>query len=414
MKITRLSTAVIEANYDWTLVRIDAEGGKFGIGEAYMGPGLTAILRELAPLVVGQDPYRYEAIVRMLYSCCVHAAPGVCWHAIAGIETALLDLVGKLLQRPVSDLLGGRCRDRVRIYADCHAGESLDSLSPTLQPRTPSWMGKAEASAAASLASMKHHGWDPTQREFHSVDDYRTQAAKMRDRGFTAFKFDADIPTPYESDQYNRALSPAEIDYAVERLQAVRQEIGPHADLAVDCHWNYNVADAIRLARALEPLNLLWFEDPIPPDAIAGLAQVQESTSLPVATGENQYFASDFLRLLHEGKVRVLAPDAQKVGLLGIRHLGRLAESYAAPLALHNISGPIGTLAAAHISAVVPNVLAVEWHAASVPFFDQLLAGGEPLIAKGQIAMTDRPGWGFTLNEDVAYHYRKQGEPFFE
>ncbi|HYZ86713.1 MAG TPA: hypothetical protein VE621_20025, partial [Bryobacteraceae bacterium] len=217
MKITRLTSAVIEANYDWTIVRVDVEGGEYGLGECYMGPGLTAILRELAPLIVGQDPWQYEAIVRRLYSCVVHAAPGVAWHAIAGIETALLDLLGQITKRPVYELLGGKCRQSVRIYADCHAGDALDSLSPVLQPRRPSWIEHAEAVAAStSYASMKHHGWDPAQREFSTTADYRKQAETMLARGFTAFKFDADIPTPYPTDEYNRALSAPEIEYVRE------------------------------------------------------------------------------------------------------------------------------------------------------------------------------------------------------
>ncbi|HYZ87066.1 MAG TPA: enolase C-terminal domain-like protein, partial [Bryobacteraceae bacterium] len=200
-----------------------------------------------------------------------------------------------------------------------------------------------------------------------------------------------------------------------ERMQTVRDTIGFDNDLAVDCHWNYNVADAVRLAAALEDIKLLWIEDPIPPEAIAGLAQVQASTPTPIATGENQYFAPDFLRLMQEGRVRVIAPDAQKVGLTNMRHLGRLAECFAVSLALHNISGPIGTLAAAHVSGTIPNVLAVEWHAASVPFFNELLSGldGE-LIRNGAIALDGRPGLGYRLNDDVAYRYRKPGEPFFE
>lgn len=414
MKITRVTTAVIEANYDWTLVRIDVEGGLYGLGEAYLGPGVAAVVRELAPLIVGQDPWRNEAILRRLYSSCIHAAPGISWHAIAGIETALLDLLGQMSGRPLSDLIGGRCRDHVRIYADCHAGGALDSLSPVLQPRRPAWMGEAETKGG-QYASIKHHGWDPTVREFFSVEDYRSQARRMAGLAFDALKFDADIPTPFEVDEYNRSLSKREIEYTFERLKAVRDEIGDDVDLAVDCHWNYNVADAARLAKALEPLGLLWMEDPIPPDSPTGLAQVQQSTSLPIATGENHYFAADFLRLLEEGRIRVLAPDAQKVGLAGVRYLAKLADSFAVSLAMHNISGPIGTLAAAHAAATIPNLLALEWHAASVPFFDELLKDCDaPLISHGRLAISGRPGLGYRLNEDVAYRFRKQTEPFFE
>lgn len=418
MKITRLSTAVIEANYDWVLVRLDATGGQFGIGEAYMGPGVTAIMRELASLVEGMDGTRPDVMVRRLRAHTIFASPGVVWHAIAGIETACYDLLGKQLGLPVADLLGGMCRERVPVYVDCHAGDALESLSPLLLPRRPFWMegtepeGLAEASRSEST-SLKHHGWDRGDHVLPTVEDYRQRAVQMVERGFRTLKFDADVPTPFPTDEYNRSLTAAEIDYVVERIAAVRQAIGPHIALAVDCHWNYNVADAIRLVQALEPLNLLWVEDPIPPDAIRALAQVQAMTHTPIATGENHFLLADFQALLQEGKVRILCPDAQKIGLQQARDVAKLAEFQAAPVALHNICGPVGLMAAAHVAAATPNCLLLEWHGASVPFYEELLADG-PLIHDGDVPIRPRPGLGIALNETVAEKYRKPGEPFFE
>ena len=409
MKITRLSWGVIEANYDWTIVRLDGVGGHFGLGEAYMGPGLTAILGELRPLVVGTDAFEIEQIVRRLRGCTVHASPGVCFHAIAGIEAALWDLVGKATGQPIWKLLGGSFRREVRIYADCHAGDALDSMTSVLQSRKPSWSG--EASTAAAGVSLKHHGWDPTETEFPAPAKYGERAREMADRGFTAMKFDADIPTPYPTDPYNRSLRRDEIDFVYQGLRAVRDAIGPAVDLAVDCHWNYTTADAIRLGRALGALDLLWFEDPIPPESVRQLRAVQAGVPMPVATGENHYLLTDFLRLIEEGEVRVLAPDIQKVGALDAKALARTADCMATSLAIHNISSPIGTLFSAHFCATIPNFLALEWHGASVPFWDELLT--TPLIEGGQIHLRDAPGLGVTLNEHVAYRYRKPGEEFF-
>ncbi len=407
MKITRLSWAVIEANYDWTIVRLDAEGGIHGIGEAYMGPGLTAILDELRPLVLGADAFQIEEIVRRLRGCTVHASPGVCFHAIAGIEAALWDLMGKALRQPVWKLLGGRFRDKVRIYADCHAGDALDSMSSVLQSRTPSWTG---ASSIAAGVSLKHHGWNPEEAEFPEPAQYRARAREMAARGFTAVKFDADIPTPIPTDNYNRSLSRDEIEFVRERLRAVREELGTAIDFAVDCHWNYTVAGAVQLGRALADLDLLWFEDPIPPESVRQLRAVQDGVPMPVATGENHYLLTDFLRLIEDGGVRVLAPDPQKIGALDLKAISRLADTMATSLAIHNISGPVGTMFSAHICAAIPNFLALEWHGASVPFFDDL-AG--PIIERGFIHLTDQPGIGLTLNEDVARRYAKPGEEFF-
>ena len=133
-----------------------------------------------------------------------------------------------------------------------------------------------------------------------------------------------------------------------------------------------------------------------------------------MATGENHYFRLDFERLMVDAGLRVLAPDVQKVGLWEGRKIADLADMHYVNLAWHNISSPLGTMAGVHLCAAIPNFLALEWHAASVPFFDALVKGGEgPLIQDGQIAVPGAPGLGIELDEDVAYKYRKPGEKFF-
>ncbi|MBI1355501.1 MAG: mandelate racemase/muconate lactonizing enzyme family protein [Acidobacteria bacterium] len=411
MKIQRLTFAVIEANYDWTVVRIDSDDGRFGLGEAYMGPGLTAILREMAPLLVGQDPFQVETLVRRLRAAVVHAGPGVAWHAIAGVEAALLDLIGKAVGQPVWRLLGGKYRDRVRVYADCHGGEALESISSLLVPRTPRWAARGEAAGAAVAFSVKHHGWD-TAEGVMTPETYAASALRMVERGFDLLKFDVDVPTPYPTDEYNRGLSDREIEFMTGLIRAVREAVGWEVDLAVDCHWNYTVEDAVRLCRALDPLKLLWIEDPVPADDAARSGEVQKEAQTAIATGENHYFRRDFELLLDAAKLRILAPDPQKIGIWSGKKIADLADARYANLTLHNISGPIGTIASAHLAAAIPNSLALEWHGASVPFFDELLHG-DPLIENGRIAMNERPGWGVELNEDVAYRYCNPEQGFF-
>lgn len=412
MKITRLSFAVIEANYDWTIVRMDADNGHFGLGEAYMGPGLTAILREMAPLLVGQDPFQFEILVRRLRAAVVHAGPGVAWHAIAGIEAALLDLVGKSVGQPVWRLLGGQYRDAVRVYADCHGGDALESISSLLVPRTPTWARREDEAAKGAAFSVKHHGWD-TAEGYMTPETYAASARAMVERGFDLLKFDVDVPTPYPTDEYNRGLSDQEIEFMTGLIAAVRAEVGPAVDLAVDCHWNYTVEDAVRLCRALDPLKLLWIEDPVPADDAARSGTVQREVQTAIATGENHYFRRDFELLLDAAQLRILAPDPQKIGIWSGKKIADLADARYANLTLHNISGPIGTIASAHLAAAIPNSLALEWHGASVPFFDDLLSTG-PLIESGRIAMNERPGWGVELNEDVAQRYCDPQQGFFE
>lgn len=416
MRIRRITTAVLEANFDWTLVKVETDSGLIGYGEAFLGPGLTAVIRDFNEILVGEDPAHIDRLIRRMKASVIYASPGLMYHAIGGIESALLDLIGKAHKLPVWQILGGKYRDEVTVYADCHGGDALDSITPMLKPRTPAWMSGGEDGKKDARISIKHHGWDASNTEDAlTPEGYAERAAAMAQRGFRILKFDVDVPTPYETDEYNRDLSPPEVDYAAALAAAVRKAVGPEVGLAIDCHWNYGVAAAVELARALEPLRLLWLEDPIPPENIGAVAQVQRATTTPIATGENHFFRLDFQRLITEGGLRILAPDVQKIGLWEGRKLADLCDLHYVNLTWHNISGPLGTMAGAHLCAATPNVLALEWHAASVPFFDALVKNADgPMIRNGKIRVTDAPGFGIEIDEDVAYKYRKPGEAFFE
>lgn len=414
MQITRLSTAVIESNFDWTIVKVETSDHITGYGEAFLGPGLTAVIAEFGELLEGEDPTSIDRVLRRMRASCVHASPGLAFHAIHGIETALLDAIGKSHKLPIWQILGGKYRDHVRMYADCHAGAALESITPLLVPRDPQWMRAAGDAQRQSRVSLKHHGWDASGEAHLTPEAYGRRAQEMAARGFRILKFDVDVPTPYETDEYNRDLSEREIEHAAALVAGAREAVGMGVGLAIDCHWNYGVQAAIGLARALEKYKLLWLEDPTPPENIGALGMVQRNTSLPVATGENHYFRLDFERLIVEAGLRVLAPDVQKLGLWEGRKVADLADMHYVNMAWHNISSPLGTMAGVHLCAATPNFLALEWHAASVPFFDELVKGREgPLIQDGKIAVPDAPGLGIQLDEDVAYKYRKPSEKFF-
>jgi len=268
--------------------------------------------------------------------------------------------------------------------------------------------------AKKSIVSLKHHGWDASKGDHLTPESYAARAQEMVAKGFTILKFDVDVPTPYETDEYNRDLSRAEIEYAAGLVAAVRQAVGWEIGLAIDCHWNYGVAAAVELCRALESQHLLWLEDPVPPDNIPAIGEVQRNTKTTISTGENHYTRIDFQNLITQAGLRVLAPDVQKIGLWEGRKVADIAEMHYVNLTLHNISSPIGTMGGVHLCAAVPNILALEWHAASVPFFDALVKDSDgPMIQKGKVVVPNKPGLGITFNEDEAYKYRKPGETFF-
>ena len=426
MRITRIETAVIEANYDWTIVKVSTDKSVTGWGEAFFAPGLTGVVREFNEFLPGEDPRDVDRLTRLMRTAMgATGTAGMGYHAISGVETALWDIVGKASNLPVYQFLGGKYRDRVRIYADCHAGKGLSSLSPVLLPRTPGWAQKSrkiergerwrkDLSERAEL-SPKYHGGQKTEARRIRAADYAKHAVAMKRRGFTALKFDVDVPSEFSLDDYNRSLTRKEINLMAGLVGSLRKALGPEVDLAIDCHWNYGVNDAIKLARACEEFDLLWLEDPVPPENNDALRRVTDATSTPIATGENHYRRHHFRELLEREAVDILAPDYQKVGgLLEGRRIADMAEVHYVAVAPHNISSPIGTMASAHLCAATPNFLALEWHAESVPFFDELIKHRKkPLVEKGYVEVTEKPGLGIELDEQAAYKYRKAGEPFF-
>jgi gluconate/galactonate dehydratase len=412
MKVTRILTAVLEANYDWTIVRVDSDQGISGIGEAFCAPGLTATIRDLAPLVEGEDGRQVESITRKMRLATQHAASGggTVHHAISGIEAALWDLNARALEVPLWRLLGGKFRDRVRIYADCHAGEALESYSSVLVARHPSWAGLPEDEAA------EVH-WAPAEKAgVYTPEAYARRAKEMADRGFTALKFDLDLPLMEDEDLYARTISAEQLARQVDMARAACEGAGPSVEVAFDCHWRYAPSDALKLARGLEDIPVLWLEDPVPPEDVVALESVTGGTSTRIATGENQYLVQGFMPMMERGAVDIVAPDIQKVGGLSeTRRIAAFADARSLPVAPHNIAGPIGTMASAHVCASIPNFLALEWHASSVPFFDDLVVGVDgPIIQDGYITIPDTPGIGVDLDLDQCRAYALRGEPFFE
>jgi gluconate/galactonate dehydratase len=414
MRIERITTAVLEANYDWTIVRIESDEGVHGWGEAFCAPGLTQTIHELASLLEGQDARQVEPLVRKLHLATAHVSSGgTVYHAISGIEAALWDLAARSLGVPLWQLFGGRFRERVRIYADCHAGEALTSYSATLVSRRLPWM--ETPTEELDDAEPEVH-WAPAETaDVYTPEAYAARAVEMADRGFSALKFDLDLPLLGQEDLYARTISAAQLERQVAIAEATVAAVAGRAEVAFDLHWRYAPADALRLARALEHLPLLWLEDPTPPQDLESIARISERTTTPICTGENLYRLDGFAALVDRGGVDILAPDIQKVGgLSDTRRIAAYADVHSRPLAPHNIAGPIGTLASAHVCASIPNFLALEWHAASVPFFDDLVTLERPVIAEGYVALPDGPGIGADLDLDACRPYARPGEPFFD
>ena len=300
----------------------------------------------------------------------------------------------------------------MRIYADCHAGEALTSYSSILVSRQLPWMGAGPG--AGEIEQIEYH-WDPADEpDVYVPDAYAARAQEMAKRGFTALKFDLDLPLLPNEDLHARTISAAQLERQVALAEATCRAV-PDVEVAFDLHWRYAASDALRLATALEHLPLLWLEDPTPPQDLESISRLSERTTTPIATGENLYRLDGFATLMQHGGVDILAPDIQKVGgLSDTRRIAAYGDVHSKPVAPHNISSPIGTAASAHVCASIPNFLALEWHAASVPFFDDLHTLDHPLIENGYIALDDAPGIGLELDLDVCRRYARADEPFFD
>lgn len=402
MKISRVTTAVVEANYDWTYVRIEADNGVTGIGECFFAPGLTAMVRDLRNVLIGKDPRHVDRLVRQLQRAASGAGSvsGIVYNAITGMEAALLDLVGKSLGVPIWQLLGGKFRGEVRIYADCHAGTGLESVGPAMEPRHPAWYREAQAKLT------------PEALEEPQASAQRARQAVAA--GFDALKFDLDVDTPSQEGQL-RALTADEIREMESRVAAVREAIGPGVDLALDCHWRYPLADVVRIAHALEPYGILWLEDAVPPFNSQSFRTLRESSRVPLCTGENLFTRHGFRELIETQAVHFLSPDLQKVGgLLEGRRIADHAEMYDLLIAPHCIASSLGLLASCHLCCAIPNFAVLEFHGQDVPFWDDVLSGQPlPLIRNGRVTVPDAPGLGAELNEEVARQYAKPGEGWF-
>ena len=412
MKINRVKTAVVEGNFDWNFIRIETDESVTGLGECFFAPGLTSILRSLEPLLIGEDPRDIQRLFRKLQLATSGAGSvaGIVYNGISGIEAALWDLLGQWLDVPMYRLLGGKFRDKIRMYADCHGGEGLESLDECLRSRGASWDPNRHTHKAKDYYDCQ------ADEVPSSPADYRRQALKKRSEGFTALKFDLDVPGTENSDLHNRGLTNRGIDHMVKLVGAVYEAVGEDTDIAVDCHWRYNASDVIKVARELEPFRLMWLEDPVPPNTLAALKEVSSKVRVPIATGENLFLFEGFQEMIAEHAVSIVTPDLQKVGGLGIaKSIAQFADVHTMPIAPHNISSPVGTLASAHYCASIPNFLALEFHASDVPFWNDLVEGmAKPIIQNGFITLSEKPGLGVKLNEEVARRYAREGEPFFE
>lgn len=346
MKITRLETFHVRPR--WLLVCVHTDSGLCGWGEATLeGRSLTVetMIHEMGQWLVGQDPRRIEHIWQHLYRGSFYRGGPVHCSALAGIDTALWDILGRHLGVPVYQLLGGRVRDKIRIYAWTDAG---------------------------------------------TADDYVNSVRDLRDRrGLTAFKYNATGPMRPVS-----AL-PA-VEAAIARFRQLRETAGTGIDIAADFHGRLTFADAKRLVHYLEPHHPFFIEEPVLPGDVEGMRLIAESTSVPIAAGERLFSRWDFQPLFDRRAISIAQPDlAHAGGISETRRIAALAESRDILVAPHCPLGPVALAACLHVDAACPNFLIQE----HVTLGESLLRA--PFVADaGFLPVPDGPGLGIEIDED--------------
>jgi gluconate/galactonate dehydratase len=374
VEITDVQTTMVDGNFPWTLVRVYTDAGVTGTGEAYWGAGVPELIERMRPFLLGENPLDidrlYEHLIQKMSG--EGSVEGVTVTAVSGIEVALHDLAGKLLGVPAYQLLGGKYRDSVRVYCDCHT--------------------EAEADPEACA--------DEAERVVEEL-------------GYDALKFDLDVPSGHEKDRANRHLRPGEIRHKVDIVEQVTERVRDRADVAFDCHWTYTRDSAKRLANALEEYDVWWLEDPVPPENMQVQENVTESTLTPITAGENRYRVTEHRRLLEDGAVDIVAPDLPKVGgMRETRKIADVANQYYVPVAMHNVASPVGTMAGAHVGTAIPNLLAVEYHSYELGWWSDLVE--EDVIEDGHIEIPEKPGLGVTLDMDTVSEHLVDGETLFD
>ena len=385
VKITDVKCMIVRGTWDWNLIKVETDAGLYGLGEAYWGPGVQdLVLRQLKPLVVGEDPLNVDKLYTkmLMMSAGAGALAGVTVTAASGIEIALWDLAGRILQTPACNLLGGRFRDRVRMYRTMPAVE---------RPEDP-------------------QAWRDQVRQ-----------AKAEKFGWTAFKFQGDGIPPradpeYKEpghDRYTRGLTLKDLRRIGKAMEIVREELGPDIDFGVEAHWRYDVRDAIQMAKVIEPYKPMWLEDPVPPGNPEAMARVTQAVDVPICTGENLYTRDGFRRLIELQACDIVHIDIPKSGgLLESKRIHDLADGYYIWTAAHNPASPVGSIASCHAAASM-RTFRVHELARYIDWWQDLVIHDGPIFENGYYRIRDKPGYGIELNPDVAKAHLAPGETWW-
>jgi len=365
MKISKIDTYVVGNPWkNWVFVTVETDDGLVGVGEGTVNAfGRTAeqAVRELAPHVLGMDPFQIEILTQKLIRDVYSEGGHIHRSAVCAIEVACWDIIGKALNQPIYNFLGGRCHQRVRAYAN---------------------------------------GWyrgDRTPEMFHA------NARKVVEAGYTALKFD-----PFGAEW--RIMDPYEEDLSLDIIAAVRDAVGPKVDILVEGHNRFSPSVAVKLSHRMAPYRPTWFEEPIAHQHVAALAEVARQSAVPIATGESLSSSHQFAELLATNTVSILQPEIHHLGgLLNAKKVCAMVDAFYGVVAPHNAQGPVSTAMCLQLAACTPNFFVQEIFDEFNVAWEQDLVDFPAYVVDGYIEIPDRPGLGVCLNLDECARYPYEG-----
>jgi galactonate dehydratase len=312
----------------------------------------------MGDLVVGEDPVLIEHIWHKIFRAFTYmGSRGASANAISGVDIALWDIRGKVLGKPIYELLGGPVRQNIDLYTH---------PSPNIGP-----------------------------------EEAANQARDIAASGHTAMKFDPFPTMPEERQGYLSGKMSAEGEReGVAITAAIREAAGPDMELLIDAHGRFDVPTAVRLANAVTPYNIAWWEEPVPVESAHALKQVREQISIPISVGERLHTRWEFVPVFEQELADFVMPDVTWTGGISeLKKISTMAEAYYIPVSPHDASGPINVLAGAHVMMTVPNFYRLETARYKLNAYDIFI--DEPLdIREGRLFVPDRPGLGVEMNMD--------------
>ncbi|MFO7918587.1 MAG: mandelate racemase/muconate lactonizing enzyme family protein [Anaerolineae bacterium] len=393
LEITDMRTAVVASNYDYPIIRIDTNQDVYGIGEV-RDAGHEENALQFKSFLLGQNPCNIDMIFRTIKQFGNWGREG---GGVSGIELALWDLIGKVYGVPCYQFLGGKYRDKVRIYAD----------TPEPSELTPA--AYAERVIGRKEMGLTFIKFDMTPRILEDIP------------GATI-----GTPTKYEYNMGRRRRAPGTglgskvTDKGIARMAeiaaAVREAVGWDIALCTDHfgHGYMTAKEVIRLGHALEPYGLAWMEDPMPWHDIDGHKKVTDAINVPTAAGETLFLWNGFREMIEKRAVDIIHPDLlTSGGMLETKRIADYAERYGIPTAQHFAGSPIAFMANVHCAAAVSSFVALEHHGLDLPFWEDLVTGlDDPLMEEGYVKVPEKPGLGVDLNYEAIEENLRSGEMF--